>query len=236
MKIAVYSLTRDRLDYSKICFASLQEKAGVEFDHYVLDNNSTDGTKDWLLNQYNYNHDKSYLNYYADSNLGISKASNKLLDIIFKSDKNYDLICKVDNDALIISDNILGQISEIYRDMLPYSCKFVLSPRVEGIVNQPRRIRDFNISGRRIGQVGIVGGLFHCVPAEVYKEYRYPENLPLAKGQDDHFCDWFNKRGGAIGYIEGLIVEHYEGTNKQAERYPDYFKRKFEEENLIPTS
>lgn len=233
MRVAVYSITRDRLDYTKICFASLQEKAGIEFDHYVIDNGSTDGTKEWLLHDYSYNLNKSYLNYYLPTNLGISKASNKILDIIGNSGITYDLIIKMDNDCLVQSENILGQICEVFTQAKNFGPRFVLSPRVEGINRQPTRGRDIMLAGRRIGLTAIVGGLFHCVPADVYKLYRYPERLPLASGQDDHFCNWFKSNGGEVGYIEGLVVEHYEGTDKQAIRYPEYFKRKHQEEVTV---
>lgn len=232
LRIAVYSLCRDRLDYTKICLASLQEKAGIQFNHLVVDNGSTDGTQEWLQKEYCASNKKCIL---LSKNHGISKASNIALNAIFAS-SDPDIVVKFDNDCLVKSENILGQIVEIYKDMGPYHAKFALSPRVEGIARQPTRANYFMFGGRRIGQTGIIGGLFHCVPASVYKDYRYPENLPLAKGQDDHFCDWFRKRGGEVGYIEGLVVEHYEGTNAQALRYPEYFKRKFEEEKLIPVS
>ena len=47
-KIAVYTLTRDRIEYTKECFAMLESKAGIEYDHYIVDNGSQDGTVEWL--------------------------------------------------------------------------------------------------------------------------------------------------------------------------------------------
>ena len=48
MKIAIYTLTRDRLLYTKQTFVSLWEHAGYPFDHFIVDNGSTDGTPEWL--------------------------------------------------------------------------------------------------------------------------------------------------------------------------------------------
>ena len=48
MNIAVLSLTRDRLDYTKHCFGRLIELAGCDFDWYITDQGSNDGTVDWL--------------------------------------------------------------------------------------------------------------------------------------------------------------------------------------------
>ena len=39
---------------------------------------------------------------------------------------------------------------------------------------------------------------------------------------------WFRAMGGQVGYIEDLVIEH--NTEKQAKKYPTYFKRKSKEE------
>jgi len=224
MNIAVYTRTRDRLDYTKLCFDLLRSHAGVPFDHFVLDNGSTDGTQEWLERKY-----RPYLFLKQPKNEGISRGSNMVLDAIFYRRK-YDLVCKFDNDCEVISENILGQMTEIYSDV-KFGPRYILSPRVEGIVHQPTRVRYTMLAGRRIGLTAIVGGLFHVVPAAVYSRYRYPEALPPGKGQDDHFCDWARRSGCEVGYVEGLIVNHYRGTDQQAQDYPEYFERKWREES-----
>jgi GT2 family glycosyltransferase len=223
MRIAVYTLTRERLDYTKACFASLQEKASAPFDHFVIDNGSKDGTADWLANEYKPHFLRCY-----DRNYGISYASNAAVDYLMSG--GYDLIIKFDNDCFVRSPNILAQIAELYESIGGFERTYVLSPHVEGIHRQPARGRYDIVGGRNIGFTAIVGGLFHVVPARIYREYRYPETLPLAWGQDDHFCHWVKERGGHVGYIEGLEVEHYRGTTQQAVDYPDYFERKWREE------
>lgn len=230
MRVAVYSLTRDRLEYTKHCFKTLQEKAGFDYDHFIYDNGSDDGTAEWLrANKSNF---KRVI--YSAVNKGISVASNEILDDIFLTEKSngirYDLIIKFDNDCEVISENIIGQIVEIYQSLEDFSPAYVLSPRVEGINNQPSRGRFVQIAGRRVGLTSIVGGLFHVVQRRVYKNYRYNTELPKAWGQDDEFCHFVKRRGGEVGYIEGLIVNHYKGTDGQAVDYPAYFERKRLEE------
>lgn len=229
-------MTRDRLEYTKHCFATLMEKAGVPFDHYVVDNGSQDGTVEWLKE-----HQDAFKHIiFNKENLGISKASNQALECIFSvgnqtSGVKYDYVVKMDNDCEVESLNILGQILEIFDSLGGYSAKYILSPYVEGINKQPARGRSEMIGGRRIGLTSIVGGLFHVVPAEVYRYYRFPEDLPFAKKQDDVFCDWFKKQGGEVGYIEGLKVWHKDTTDGQAQKYPEYFERKWKEETEIPS-
>jgi len=228
MRVAVYSLTRDRFEYTRRCFASLQAFAGIQFAHFVVDNGSKDGTLPWLIEDYRPHAVMSY-----EENEGISRASNRALDAIFLQMPSVDVICKVDNDCMLSMENTLGQMAEIVMAAGKFGALHVLSPRVTGIVNQPTRGQYTQLAGRRVGLTAIVGGLFHCVPAAIYREYRYPLDLPLAARQDDHFCNWVKQHGGQVGYVEGLEVEHYEGTDAQAKRYPEYFERKFKEEKEI---
>ena len=227
MKIAIYTLTRDRLEYTKHSFSTLKEKAWYDYDHFVIDNGSTDGTQKWLKA----NEDSFKKIILLPENIGISKGSNLALQAIYKAGQ-YDLIIKMDNDCEVVSDNILGQIAEIYTDAFnqEFNCQFILSPRVEGISRQPKRDGGTQLAGRTVGYTSIVGGLFHIVPTKVYKKYTYPETLPKAWGQDDHFCHWAKKTGCKVGYIEGLVVNHFETTDGQARRFPEYFERKFKEE------
>lgn len=224
MRIAIYTLTRDRLEYTKHCFKTLRDNAGMDYDHYVLDNGSTDGTAEWL--EENESQFKEVV--LVPGNVGISSGSNMLLDEIFKSE--YDIIIKMDNDCEVWTKNILQHISELITAMKESKMQMILSPRVEGINKQPNRVKTFKLTVYNIGVTGIVGGLFHIVPAEIYAQYRYPLELPKAWGQDDDFCEWARQRDIKKGYIENLVVNHYETTVGQAARFPEYFERKWKEE------
>lgn len=221
MKVAIYTLTRDRLDYTKHCFNTLKMKAGYPYDHFIVDNGSTDGTQEWLKE--NFLPERLKL---LPENKGISVASNLALDMI--GDK-YDLIIKVDNDCEIEYNGILDRIVRIYKNMPPLK-NLMLSPKVNGITAQPPRIRKTMVDDCEIGITHIIGGLFHIIPSRIYQQFRYDETLPPARGQDENVCDWFKKMGGEVGYIEPISVFHFETTNGQAKRYPDYFKRKKNEE------
>lgn len=234
MKIAVYSLTRDRIEYTRRSFASLQEKAGVPYDHFVFDNGSEDGNPEWLQGWLTEECRNTRVVIFGEKNYGIAIAANRLLDAIRKRGTSYDLVIKMDSDCEVITPNILGQITEVFGAMQDHGPTWILSPRVEGIVNQPRRVRANRIAGRRIGITGMVGGLFLCAPASVYEEFRFPEDLPKARGCDSALCHWLRQRGGETGYVEGLVVNHMDTTDGQAKKYPEYFARKRIEEKEIP--
>jgi len=221
MKIAVYSLTHDRLAFTRSCFQSLWDRLGVPFDHYVFDNGSTDGTVEWL---------EAYRPRFADvvlsaDNLGIARACNRLLDRIGARGP-YDLVIKIDNDCEVVTPDLLVALVELLEGARSTSPPVVLSPRVEGLVHQPARRRYERIGGRKVGVTGAVGGIFLPVPGHVFQEYRYPEDLPLGIGDDMHLCGWLRERGVMIGYVEDLVVRHHQTTVGQWHEERAYFARR----------
>jgi glycosyltransferase involved in cell wall biosynthesis len=222
VRIAVFTMTRDRLEFSQHCFETLWAKAGEPFDWFVMDNGSTDGTVQWLEAM----RPKFKQVVYLPRNIGISQAANLALTLI-RLGGPYDLVIKFDNDCEVITPNILPQIVECFSAAKE---KFILSPRVEGINRQPVRGGQIKLGRHPIGVTGHVGGLFCVAPGYFYKTYQYPLTLPLASGDDSYFCGVHAKRGVTIGYIEDVVVKHYMTTDGQAKKYPEYFKRKFQEE------
>ena len=220
MRVAIYSLTRDRLVYSRACFQALRERAGYPFWHHVLDNGSQDGTQEWLRSEYRPAWFKPEC-----ENLGIARAANIVLAGL--KEKAPDLVIKCDNDCMAVSEGIVARLVQVFEQT---GSNWVLSPRVVGIDHQPKRQPEIRLAGHPVGPTSIIGGLFHCVPAEIYFSYRYDETLPLARGNDGHFCAWLQRQGVRVGYVEDLVVEHYETTGGQARRFPDYHARKRQEE------
>jgi glycosyltransferase involved in cell wall biosynthesis len=227
VKIAIYSLTRDRANYTRTCFNSLRENAGLPFDHFIVDNGSKDDTLLWLKTEYQ----PKWL-WPFDENRGISIGSNTALRAILVH--NYDLIIKCDNDMLCTTPGILKTFAEIYATQ--EAKRWALSPRVEGINKQPTRVRQHTLAGHPIGVTPIIGGLFHVLPGALYREFfeagGYDESLPLAKGQDDQLCDWLARRSHAKGYVEDIAVSHYMTTDGQCAEMPAYYERKWREEMM----
>lgn len=225
MRCAVFSLTRDRLLYSQHCFKTLREKAGYEFSHFVVDNGSTDGTFEWL----HQNLDSFQAVTFNSQNLGLCAGNNQALQMIRDSGIQYDLIAKFDNDAEVISDNIVAEMVDLYKQSKK---PMLLSPRVTGISRQPARSYTQTAFSHPIGVTNHIGGLFAWCNADLYLQYTYPDNLPLASGDDSAFAYWVYQKKYIVGYVEDLVVNHFEGTEGQAVRYPQYFERKWREEEI----
>lgn len=223
MRVALFTLTRDRIFYSQHCFSLLREKAGYDYDHFLIDNGSTDGTVDWLRDNIRLWKDIVF----NPRNLGLCTGNNQALQIIRDSGIRYDLICKFDNDAEVVSDNIVAEMVALYKQLKKPA---LLSPRVTGISKQPKRSYTVNDYSRPIGVTNHIGGLFAWCNADLYLKYTYPDNLPLARGDDSAFAYWVYQKKFIVGYVEDLVVNHFETSDGQNLRYPKYFLRKWEEE------
>ncbi len=209
MNVAVLTLTRDRLDYTQHCFAKLHEFAGCEFDHFVVDQGSSDGTQDWLKAE-------QIPSYHLHQNIGINRGMNMLLDSI--ADEPYDVIVKFDNDCELTQPNTLRDVCAL---VLESAC--LLSPRILGLNNPPPAQGEFTIGGEVILDIPQIGGIFTAAPASVYNEFRFDESKLL--DDDVQLCWWWRWKGGRCGYVKRLEANHYETTKGQWGRYPDYFQR-----------
>jgi len=119
-KILIAMLTYNRLEMTKKSLNSLYENTDVnDFDLIIWDNNSTDGTKEYL---HEFAKDKTMTIIESPENVGVGKAINEILkyrkseqhfmkldnDIIFKENTNKNwlkIINKIFELKLIISTN-----------------------------------------------------------------------------------------------------------------------------------
>jgi glycosyltransferase involved in cell wall biosynthesis len=212
MNVAVLTLTRDRLPYTQHCFATLQENAGCAYDHYVLDQASTDGTVEWLEEQ-----DDLDVTF-ASENLGCCRGWNYLLDNVVDV-ADYDVVVCFDNDCEVIQPGTLEQVAwhadEYY---------VILAPRVLGLNNPPPTIGTFNVGALTVDETTILGNIFMAIPARLLTEFRWDERHPLWDGGET-ITNWFRTRGGRCGYVQGYAVNHYLTTSGQHADIPEYFAR-----------
>jgi GT2 family glycosyltransferase len=210
MRVAVLSLTRDRLPYTQHCFATLQKHAGCAYDHYVLDQASEDGTVDWLNEQ----DDLDVV--FASENIGINQGLNHLLDYSVDLDA-YDVVVKFDNDCELLTPDTLTDVCDVALD-----ADMIVSPRIHGLRNPVPTI------GAKWGVelTPIIGGIFMAVPAYVYQQgYRHNPRVGLWGSDDSDLCGWWRQQGKDCGYVYGYEANHYLTTDGQHADIPHYFER-----------
>lgn len=235
MRVAVLSLTRDRLWATQHCFATLRELAGCPFDHYVLDNGSQDGTQEWLKYDYPERHDLVL----ADGNMGVSRGMNVLLDRVALAREPYDVIVKVDNDLELLVPDTLKACCEIASDG-----GYISSPHIQGLNSPPsieRRVDLLDLrSGNeyRVGIPNLLGGIFMAAPAFLYQSpaesgygygYRHDPANPVWGLDDAKIVDHWRALGNEVCYLLDFKANHFLTTEGQAERDPSWYSRKVAE-------
>lgn len=220
LAVAVMTLTRDRLEYTKHCLQTLWDNAGCEFDHWIADNGSRDGTVEWLLE----NTDATVTAY--SENAGISPALNAMLDEVLAA-ADYDVIVKIDNDCELLTPNTLRDICELVDER-----GALLSPWIRGLRQPPQP----GYSDGVVTEMSVIGGIFTAAPAWIYKEgYRHPIIATL-DGEDFNLCQWYRHgvtRDAQVGYVDGYEANHYRTTDGQHADYPAYFSRREQERREV---
>lgn len=220
-KIAVFTLTKDRDDYTKRMLESMHRFTKIKFDHFIVDqgskNDIAETTKGYPIKKIIKN----------KKNTGISKGSNQALEEIFKTDK-YDYILKVDNDCEFITPNWLEEMLE-YMNMIPTS---FVGPYVEGLVNNPggaMRIQYGTVGRFLFGPSYHVGGICNIAPSKLYEGFRWNENDRLHDEQDLVLSKYAMSQNYQLGYLEEIKVYHMDSTAGQEEKYPEYFQKRKQE-------
>lgn len=227
-RVAVFTLTKDRLAYTKRMFKALDEHTNRNYDHFVVDQGSTDGTVEFLKTR---KLKKLILN---DTNTGISRGSNQALDLI---GDDYDYIMKMDNDAEIMTDNWLAEMVKL---SVLGDDHAILSPYIEGIRSYGNdglagmpRIQSVKVLGHTLGLTTHIGGISVLAPASIYKNFRFNEKDYMSGQQDVSFSAYASQNGYAIAYVEDIKIEHMDTTKGQETKYPEYFKLRQEESRTV---
>ena len=222
-KVAIYTITRNRLDYTKKAFDSLKKKAGFPYRHYVWDNESTDGTIEWLKDQ------DDLIVFTSKVNVGQHLAANNmLLQMRWSGAKyveggnpdDYDYIVRFDNDCFVKSVRILSRMieaSELMKDTA------ILSPRVDGLNNKVERFATKSFGKYNMGFVEILGGIFRLHPAPLFNSFLFDTRHPMGIGDAAQVSKWAMTNKIPQAYVENLSVSHGISTNEQYRQIPDYF-------------
>lgn len=218
VRIAVLTLTRDRLEYTQHCFDSLRENAGCAFDHYVLDQGSEDGTREWLTSERLVGRIRHVV--YAGENIGCCRGWNRLLDGCHPAD--YDAVVTFDNDCEVLTYDALAVVAELAVDH-----QFILSPQVHGLMYPPATIANLQLGRYTVDEKAIIGNIFMAIPATLFsvERFRWDERYAVWDGGES-ITQWYRQRGGRCGYVQGFGVNHYKTTLGQVEDMPWYFERR----------
>lgn len=148
----------------------------------------------------------------------------------FKEVCKTDLFWKLDDDALLCSDEALDHIEELYK----IKPEAVFSPYPVGLINNPGGVLSKNHSVEyssktntyyTLRRVHHVGGFARIMPINFLKHI----TCTNTHSEDTECSQWCNNNNKLMYYLENtLIVEHQESTLGQHKRYGEnYFKGRF---------
>lgn len=207
MKIAVITITCNRLKLTKKYLSELKDKNNTKFEHIIIDNGSTDGTIDWLF-------ENNYTVIRLSKNIGIFKAFKIGIKYV-KENIQPDYIMKFDDDCEMTKFGILDDIIDWFNS----GCKsFVVAPLDLDILDthMPQNIRTFKDRGYACRLVKHVGGIFVIAPSDAfYRIYDAPESLVHEDSLRGKF--WWSC-GYPILYLEDLKIRH-RGLFKSVDNY-----------------
>lgn len=229
-RVAIFTLSYDRLEYTQQFFKNAGASAGYDFDWYVLDQGSKDGSAEWLKSLSKgegVEVKEGYLNFkhltLSDRNRGITAGSNHLIDTI-QEKGYYQIIIKADNDCLFLTEGWLATIVDLWQR----NHRLYVSPYVEGLVQNPggaHRVGYGHIGDYFVEVTQHIGGIFAAIDARAYKDFRWQDQF-LHGNQDAEASMAFRKQGYMPLYLPLHRVQHCDGTEGQHEKFPEYFERR----------
>ena len=225
MKIGIFTLTKNRAEYTEKMLKALNEKTNLPFDHFVVDQGSTDKTLE-LLNDFPHPLGNRFV-YPLSKNIGINRAVNFAVDKM----QDYDIIIKYDNDMEAITDNWLIQCLQSMQT------KMLLSPYISGLLENRGGVkRTGQVFPNNVSLAYAIGGMVMIGLKKAWTVDSGGWTIPAAlhAGGDMDFCAKLRLEGYVFAYKEDVIIRHMDTSQGQIEKYPEYFKlRKLEKVTVL---
>lgn len=219
-KVAIFTIHYDRMEYSFSTYDDIKATTKYPFDWYCWDNG------DGLLMEWLESH--TVFCGTLRKNLGITAASNKLLDAIVEQDK-HDLILKIDND---VEFQTFGWLEDIV-DLWKRNHMIYVSPYVEGLYHNPGGAirKGYGMIGDDLVEVTRhIGGIFTAVWSKFYEKFRWTDQMKHGN-QDIEASHAVCLEGYMPCYYPKHRICHRDGTLGQENKYTSYFERRKAEKN-----
>jgi len=202
--VSLVMFTFDRLLYTKQTLHRLMQSTKYPFQLIIIDNKSSDGTREWLEKiRFLYAHRIVDIKY-NNKNEGLPGPTNSFWQSI-----NTDLVGKIDNDTLV-PDGWLERLVEAHRKI----------PRLAIVGGYHFRPEDFdekNAKSKIIEENGVkiltdrhIGGCCYLMKASVQKQFGLMEVHPTLKTHGWTQYQWMITNAGYIvGYLYPLVQLDY---------------------------
>ena len=199
-KVNISMITYNRLNYTKQSIQSLLENTNYPYVITVVDNNSTDGTKDYLKDLYNKKLIKNLI--LLDKNIGVAKASNLGWQM-----ENFNYYLKFDNDMVILKSNWLNDLVKVVNDV----------PDIGAIGYSVEQVRYqlLEVKGYKLQLNSSIGGACFLIPERTRLKVGYWCEDFREYGEEDAEYGWRIRHFGLHNiYMEDMsTLKHLEDNS-----------------------
>ena len=217
--LSVVIITCNRVSTVTKSILSCKEHCSVGWELVVVDNGSTDGTRQ-AIEELCREEGIDLQYHYSDINLGVAGARN----IGYEMAKG-DILYFIDDDAFIISEGAC--LDDAYSYLKERSDVLALSTRIwdelwDGILPE---ITAYGLPMKDGVQLRCFIGCSHFLKKDgTLTEPIYPGNL-FYGGEEIYLSYKIFKLGKKVEYYEGVFVEHHPSKNTRASKYEIYRNR-----------
>ena len=216
-KVAIITRCFNRLEYTIRCIRSVHEKSGNfnDYTHFIVDQNSSDGTPQWLHSIEVEGYYRNLHVIYNKENSGDAGGIKNVYDIL---DDSYDYVMQFDSDMEILTNDFLGKLVKVL-DEKP-EVGFIMMKR-EGVgraitSNIKEVIHGDTYLNIRVGTGAFITRKKHLEELNIFFTQQ-------KIGWGHAISKTLNGKGHKVLKCLDNKVYHIDGTGGQVERYPKYF-------------
>lgn len=236
--LSIIILCHNCLDFTKQCIESIRENT-QDYELVIIDNGSTDETKDWLRSQNRYNCEIISDDFSAfdigdgvaclfDENLGFAGGNNKGIKIA-----SGDYICFLNNDTIVTpgwADTLIDHLEDGFDLIGPCTNSIAgLQKKRIGSYKDKYSLYDEAItfcdnSGYDATDVNwIIGYCIFISSENLEKLGGFDERFLIGNSEDIDFCFRAKDLGMTIGIAEDCYIHHFGSqTFKEMQNNSEY--------------
>lgn len=230
--VSIFIVTHNRLEMFKKCFESiLSSLNGINYELILIDNASTDGTREFMIAQQKSNDKiKIILN---EKNIGINSKS------IGAESASGDFIVGVDDDVILFPHDWVIKMICAYKAIpkMGYLASDVVQDETTTGAKHPPEMYSKEIydNGNVILEIGPTGGWCFMISREVYEKIgklvRFDDRIFFA--EDGDYLNRIVNAGFKYGILSGVKVYHATGEfhNKNFKQVYENKYKDFEKGN-----
>ncbi len=208
---SIIILTYNQLEYTKMCIESVWNNT-KNMELIIVDNNSTDGTVEWLMKNMSGRRSKEI---FLKKNYGFPAGNNKG----FKSvDENTEYICVINNDVIVTPYWLDRLITHSNRFDVVGACTNYVIGKQREILDIYNNNDELNTISEKFYQdnagkyedVNWIVGYCMLIKKSVIDDIGlFDEIYGLGHYEDIDFCMRAKKAGYKIGIAEDVYIHHF---------------------------